>query len=174
MNKKEKILGVCTAAILLSACVGPSTRWTSSPYKLPDGIERANLTNAIPTPSGKEDKIWIETPLDDCETIRTSHDLKVGELFKMRGDGPEVKDTIQVPANRPFYIQYKATTGDAYCFVHVVVNLKEGKSYTLIGGYKTITGMIPILSTSGGCALGVMDNETRKLVPNEGSICRKK
>lgn len=172
MNKKILISTAIT--LTLTACAGTSNTWTNEPYVLPKGVPYATLSNALTPVLYKGDSVSITTPLDDCATIRSSHNLRSGVLFSIK-DGEAAKlDSIQVPANQPFYIQYGENRKDGrYCYVHVVVNLEQNKNYTLVGGYSTVKGAIPVILDRGGCGLGVVDNATKKIIPHSQDYCPK-
>ena len=158
----------------LFGCAGQINRWTYEPYRLPDGVLYATLDSSIVGPFDEGDRISITTPLDDCETIKNEHNLRSGILFSYEKDKSLSAPSIKVPANQPFYIQYAETRKDGrYCFVHVVVSFEANKSYTLIGGYRTVKGMIPILFDKQGCGIGVINNETGKPVNYAKQLCPK-
>lgn len=156
----------------LIGCAGKTHRWSYEPYRLPEGIPYAILNSSIVGPFDEGDNISITTPLDDCETIKTAQNLRSGILFSYKKDQSLSASSIKVPADQPFYIQYSEVRKDGkYCFVHVIVSLEANKNYTLIGGYHTVKGMVPILSDRQGCGIGVINNETGKPVSYAKQLC---
>lgn len=172
----------------LVGCAGKATTWKTEPYKFPKDSPSAELINAIYGAFQDGESIKITTPLDDCETIQNKYDLRRGELFSIKNGESTPANPILVPAGKPFYIQYFEVLVSprrpsyieffeppkkTYCAVHVVVNLEAGKKYILVGGFNLKKGPVPILMDTQQCRLGVVDHETKAMVPSTQTYCRK-
>ena len=168
---KHKIL-LPALAISLSGCMGQVTKWTNEPFRVDESQAYATLYDGVAGPYEDKAHINITTPLDDCETIKTKHDLKRGILFTRDKSTTAPQPPVKVPAGKPFYIEYQETSSEKYCIVHVVVSLDAGKHYTLVGGNTTVKGSVPILFDKRGCNLGVFDNEAKSFIPYTSQLCK--
>lgn len=160
-------------------CASKTTTWIPEPYKLADNVPFAELTNEVVPVLRDGETAKITTPLDSCEKQKADRSLqesnaRIGTLFEFTKGQAVSRGTHRVPAGSPFYIQFSQHGQGpraAQCYVHVIVNLEEGKKYSLVGGFHLMKGPIPVVTGGSGCALGVMDNETRQLVPSRGQLC---
>jgi len=166
-----KLSTILLLTLFISGCVGQTTTWKREPYKVPNESPYATLNSGIVHALKEGETISIETPLDDCETIKTKHELKSGVLFSFKAGDHQSKSSIRVPANQPFYIQYWQAGNNQFCLLHEVVKFEAGKTYTLVGGFHMIKGVIPILFDKQGCGLGVIDDKTNKLIPYSDKLC---
>jgi len=177
MNLGKICLLVVTVSVL--GCANKTTTWISEPYKLADNVAFAELTNELVPALGDGETVTITTPLDSCEKQKADRQLqasnaRIGTLFLLEKGKTVARQTHRVPAGKPFYIQFAQRgqgPNSAQCYVHVIVNLEEGKKYSLVGGFHLMKGPIPVVTGGSGCALGVMDNETQRLVPSRGQLC---
>lgn len=167
------------AAIVLSGCAtGRTTKFVNEPYVVPHGQPSAKLTNALSPLLEAGELATVVTVLDDCETAKANAELKEsvshhGVMFDMTSAATLVGKTIDVTAGKPMLIQYIFSNGpkrSKTCFVSVVVSLEANKNYSLVGGYTSIKGAIP-LTDKPGCALGVLDVQAKRLVPSTTKLC---
>lgn len=178
MLTPQKIALLVIVASLLAGCAtGRTTKFAKEPYSVPPGQPSAKLTNALSPLLEPGELAEVISTLDDCATIKQNSALqesisRQGVMFDLTSAATEGK-TIDVMAGRPIAIQYIFTDGpkrSKTCMVRAVVTLEAGKNYSLIGGYTSIKGAIPLLSKPG-CALGVLDIQANHLVPSTDKLC---
>lgn len=179
MNINMILRNTCflVAAITLVGCAGKSQNFIREPYKHEDKTPFAELSYEVKAELQQNEKIQITMPLDSCEKRKADKELQVsnvrmGVLFdQQKGKVVEPGPTHRVPAGKPIILMYSQHGGPrgAYCHVEVTVNLQAGKKYSLIGGQAYVKSRMA-LTDGAGCGLGVIDKETRQLVP-EAQLC---
>ena len=130
------------------------------PYSLPQNVPSASLRSEIKGAYSRHDSIDIY--------LFDSNGTPPGDriLFSIKDSVSKPTGYVQVPANVPLRLEYfEGISGGGYCKLNIGVRLEQGKSYSLVGGFDYKKGPIPIFTDTRKCKFGVVDEETKMLVP---------
>lgn len=130
------------------------------PYSLPQNVPSATLKSSI---TGAYELFEsIDILLFDSNGTPSGNRM----LFSVKGSVSKPTGYVQVPANVPLKLVYsEVASGGRFCKLNINVTLEQGKSYSLVGGFAYEKGPIPILTGTRKCKFGVVDEETKLLVP---------
>jgi hypothetical protein len=155
---KNLTLSVLATSILLG-CAAPPPQ-----FALPSGTSSATLKSALFGASSRNESLDIYISDGDCDAKGKS------KLFSIKGSSSTPEGLIKVPANKPLRIDYdEVISGGRTCKISVYVALEEGKNYSLVGGFASKPGLIPILTDTRMCSLGIRNEDASVLVPTQKS-----
>jgi len=150
-----KALLIPTTYVTLFRCASPLPKYVAQ-----ESAAIASLKSDIDGAYSHNDSIDIYVSEGTCSKGKNA------SLFSVRKSKSVPEGFVKVAANRPLGLRYsEIASGGRTCNVTVEVNLKEGKSYSLVGGFDYKSGPIPTFSDTRMCRFGVQNTETRMPVP---------
>lgn len=124
------------------------------------GTATANLRSVISGTDSRHESIDVYASEGTCSAT------KRGNLFYIKKSKSNPEGFVKVAANQPLLLQYiEDASGGRSCNITLEVNLEEGESYSLVGGFAYQSGPIPILTGTRMCRFGVQDDKTLMPVP---------
>lgn len=130
-------------------------------YVVSERAATANLRSVISGADSRHQSIDIYASEGTCDIAPLR-----GKLFQIKKSKSDPEGFVKVAANQPLRLQYvEDASGGRTCNIVLEVNLEEGKSYSLVGGFDYESGPIPILTGTRMCRFGVQDDKTQIIVP---------